>query len=151
MKQSSRLFNCVSCCTQTVVCSDCDRGQIYCGKFCSQTARLQLHRAADKRYQESFKGRMKHALRQQRYRESKKIVTDQGSTPVMESVVLISVEVPCFEPEIQSMVACNVCHFCKKPGTSFFRFGFLQQTFTKSLSFRSKDKIFFRPVTTGDP
>ncbi len=62
MELSSRLFNCVGCCAQTVVCSDCDRGQIYCSIFCSQTARLASHRTAEERYQQSFKGRMNHAL-----------------------------------------------------------------------------------------
>lgn len=151
MKPSSRLFNCVGCYAQTVVCSDCDRGQIYCGQVCSRPARLESHRAANKRYQQSFKGRMNHASRQQRYRELKKIVTDHSSMPVMESVVLLSVEIPCSEPEIQSVVGCDVCHFCKKPVTSFFRYGFLQPSSTKSISFRLKDKKFLQPLMTGDP
>ena len=151
MKLSSRLFNCIGCCTQTIVCSDCDRGQIYCGKICSQLARLQSHRAAEKRYQASFTGRMNHALRQRRYRASKKIVTDHSSLSTVENDVLPSVEISHSEVEIQLVVACNVCHFCKKPVTSFFRFGFLQQSSTKLISFRSKDKKCFQPLMTGDP
>lgn len=151
MKLSSRLFNCVGCHTQTVVCSDCDRGQIYCGKMCSQLARIQSHRLANQRYQTSFKGRMNHALRQRRYRESKIKVTDQGSLLEVENDVLLSVELTCSEPEIQSIVGRDVCHFCKKPVTSFLRFGFLQQTSTKLSSFRSKDKKGFRFFITGDP
>ena len=150
MKQSSRLFNCECCHAQTVVRSDCDRGQIYCGKMCSQTARAQSHRLANKRYQASFKGRMNHALRQRRYRESKIKVTDQGSLLEGENDVLLSIELTCSEPEIQSVVGCDVCHFCKKPVTSFFRLGFLQQMSTTLTFFRLKDKKCFQPLMTGD-
>jgi len=39
MQSSARLFNCARCRRQVVICSHCDRGNIYCSKRCSQTAR----------------------------------------------------------------------------------------------------------------
>ena len=44
MQSSARLFNCARCRCQVVICSHCDRGNIYCGKRCSETARRQSQR-----------------------------------------------------------------------------------------------------------
>lgn len=151
MKLSSRLFNCLGCDTQTVICSDCDRGQVYCGKKCAVSARIISHREANKRYQSSLKGRMNHAARQKRYRDSKQKVTDHGSSPVEENDVLPAVEMASTKPAISSVMTCSVCHFCQRPVTSWLRFGFLQHTSAASVTLWSKDKLFFRPFTTGDP
>jgi len=75
-----RMFGCTRCQTQVFICSDCDRGQIYCGTACSRTARAQHHREADRRYQQSRKGRFTHAARARRYRRRQKAahnVTDR--------------------------------------------------------------------------
>ena len=72
MKQIARLLNCIRCHKQVRICSTCDRGNIYCGSECSVPARRELERAAGARYQKSYKGRLKHAARQQRYREREK-------------------------------------------------------------------------------
>ena len=45
MQSSARLFNCARCRCQVVICSHCDRGNLYCGKRCSQAARRQSVRA----------------------------------------------------------------------------------------------------------
>jgi hypothetical protein len=80
---SARLFNCARCHCQVVLCSHCDRGQIYCGRSCAQAARRQSIRAAGRRYQHSRRGRFKHAERQRRYRHRHHVkVTHQGSPPV---------------------------------------------------------------------
>lgn len=151
MKPSSCLFNCLECDTQTVICSDCDRGQVYCRKICAVSARILSHREANKRYQSSLKGRMNHALRQKRYRDSKKKVTDQGSSPVEKNDVLPMVEITSTKPAISSVMTCSVCHFCQRPVTSWLRFGFLQHTSAASMIVGSKDNYFFRPLPTGDP
>jgi len=39
METVARLFLCAGCRMQVCVCSDCDRGQQYCGDECSQSAR----------------------------------------------------------------------------------------------------------------
>ena len=83
MKKSARLFNCARCLKQVIICSHCDRGNLYCGPACSQQARAQNHRIANQIYQKSLRGRHKNAERQRRYQKLKKNkITDQGS-PVL--------------------------------------------------------------------
>ena len=50
MQSSARLFNCARCRCHVVICSHCDRGNIYCGGRCSQRVRRQSVRAAGRRY-----------------------------------------------------------------------------------------------------
>src|ERR1017187_2166237 len=51
------------------VCANCDRGQRYCSPSCRETVRRGQRRAADRRYQQSERGRQFHRRRQCRYRE----------------------------------------------------------------------------------
>jgi hypothetical protein len=60
---TARLFLCVRCKAQVLVCSHCDRGQIYCAQGCAQTARRDAQRAVGRRYQKSRRGRVNHAAR----------------------------------------------------------------------------------------
>jgi hypothetical protein len=89
---SGRLFACARCCVQVVLCRRCDRGQIYCGRRCSDTARREFQREAGRRYQRGRPGRVRHAARSRRWRERQRvarrallemadgdIVTHQGS------------------------------------------------------------------------
>src|SRR5437667_5795015 len=83
MEPSSRLYACMLCHKQALICSFCDRGQIYCSKFCSSIARKQSQKLSAIRYQKTLNGKLHHAARQARYRRAhKKIVTHQGS-PVL--------------------------------------------------------------------
>ena len=65
----ARLFVCARCRVQVLLCSRCDRGQRYCGRACSRAARSQSLRAAARRYQRSWGGRMAHAARSRRWRQ----------------------------------------------------------------------------------
>jgi hypothetical protein len=76
---SARLFLCARCRVQVLICSCCDRGQIYCAGTCAQEARHQAQRAAGQRYQASRRGRLAHAARSGRWRARQKNVTHQGS------------------------------------------------------------------------
>jgi hypothetical protein len=78
---SARLFVCVECRGQALICSKCDRGQIYCAGDCALRARRRRQRAAGARYQASRRGRFTHAERARRYRARRKNVTHQGSPP----------------------------------------------------------------------
>src|ERR1035438_5907018 len=62
------------------VCANCHRGQRYCSPSCRETVRRGQRRAADRRYQQSERGRQFHRRRQCRYRERQAPapVTDQG-------------------------------------------------------------------------
>ncbi len=67
MKLTPRLFLCALCYEQVIICTRCDRGNIYCSFSCSFTARKNSLREAGVRYQRSHKGRLNHALRQRHY------------------------------------------------------------------------------------
>jgi hypothetical protein len=92
-----RLFLCAepACRVQVVICSDCDRGHIYCAD-CAQHARRRSQHEAGRRYQASSRGRIKHAERSRRWRERQNgarenKVTHHGSPPD-RSAALLSVD-----------------------------------------------------------
>ncbi len=76
---SGRFFLCALCRRQVLICSHCDRGQIYCAGDCRFDARKMRRRETARRYQRSRSGRFNHAARSRRYRTRQKIVTHQGS------------------------------------------------------------------------
>jgi hypothetical protein len=77
---SARLFMCAGCHAQALICSCCDRGQIYCAGDCAVRAR-RTGRDARRRYQTSRRGRLALAERSRRYRVRCKNVTHHGSPP----------------------------------------------------------------------
>ena len=122
MKTSARLFNCTLCHAQAVICSRCDRGNIYCGSGCSQYARAKNHRLANQTYQNTSKGRRVHAERQQRYRERQITkVTDQGS-PSLPPHDLLSASPSKGSFPQRGLI---ICHFCDQMVSPFLRHGFL--------------------------
>jgi hypothetical protein len=98
MEQHARLFLCARCRTQVVLCSHCDRGNRYCNRACWRQARDEAQRQAAQRYQRSWRGRIAHAQRAQRWLQRRAgqaatvlksgadggthNVTHQGSPPV---------------------------------------------------------------------
>jgi hypothetical protein len=88
MHDTARLFLCSACRKQVLVCSRCDRGQIYCADGCAMLARRQSLRESGRRYQSSLRGRLMHAERSQRFRARRKSVTHQGSPAVPPDAVL---------------------------------------------------------------
>jgi hypothetical protein len=125
-KKTARLFSCARCLLPVVICSRCDRGNIYCGSTCSGQSRILNHRIANQKYQHSLKGRLKHAQRQRHYRARKKAaakkVTDQGSPVLPPNDVL-----PDRPNEGPLRGTCTTrCHFCGGPVSLFLRNGFLR-------------------------
>ena len=110
----ARRFVCARCRTPVLVCSHCDRGQIYCAAGCAATARRQSQREAGQRYQDSLPGRFKHAARSRCWRQRKaalaispmppatsvapratQSVTHQGSpTAASDAVLTVSSSMP---------------------------------------------------------
>ena len=80
MNPIGRLYLCACCRKQTIICSPCDRNQIYCSSNCAQSVRRQSVREAGRRYQTSDRGRLAHAQRMRRYRARQENVTHQGSS-----------------------------------------------------------------------
>jgi hypothetical protein len=121
--KSGRYYNCINCQTQVVICSKCDHGNIYCGPICANEARTKNHRAANKKYQATTKGRRKHALRQKRYRErQKQKVTDEGSLLLPAYDVLPREP---NEPKPRQKENYPRCYFCGAT-VIYLRHGFLR-------------------------
>ena len=131
MVETGRMFLCARCHAQVVLCTRCDRGQIYCGPPCSSQARHAAQRAAKQRYQSSRPGRFRHAERARRYRARCKFVTHQGSAMTLAGDLLV-VEAAVPVPEVQS-VAVDAsaqslrCHRCGAHCAVAVRLGFLRQ------------------------
>lgn len=81
----ARRFVCARCRAPVLVCSHCDRGQIYCATGCAPTARRQLQRDAGRRYQDSLRGRFNHAARTQRWRTRQAALAMSTSMPAAAS------------------------------------------------------------------
>lgn len=132
MTISTRLYNCLRCHCQVMVCQPCDHGQRYCSGQCRKIARRESLKRANKKYQNSLKGRFNNAERQHRFRRrkklKKKIVTDQGSPTKLSHDLLIN-KLCIFEkqPKTSPIQANKTCHFCGRPCGSFFRTGFLKK------------------------
>jgi hypothetical protein len=132
---SGRLFVCACCGCEVVVCSRCDRGQIYCGVDCAGQARRQTLRGAGRRCQQTRRGRRMHAARMVRYRAklaqgsagvglpdeggSREIVTHQGSPapPTGDLVADGATTMPRddaspVEPPGRAMTRCHWCGRC---------------------------------------
>ncbi|WP_295460899.1 hypothetical protein [uncultured Thiodictyon sp.] len=133
MDPVGRLFLCGRCRAQVVICSRCDRGQIYCGAACSQAARKESQRAAGRRYQQGRRGRFAHAGRARRHRQrrrQKNNVTHQGSpAPPPDGLLAADSTAAARQPQQTPPrilpVAARHCHFCGCLCAEAVRFGFL--------------------------
>ena len=96
---TARFFLCARCRAQVLICSCCDRGNIYCAQDCAQVARRSAQRAAGRRYQLSFRGRRNHAARARRYRARQNKVTHHGSLPQGTDDVMPEGAAPTWRPD----------------------------------------------------
>ncbi len=137
MCASARVFNCARCCCQVVICSHCDRGNIYCSKRCSHSARRQSRRQAGRRYQRTRRGRFAHAERQRRYRQRRTAkVTHQGSRPILPDETLpAESRTSTWGSEDPGAVPADGirCHLCGRVCSPFLRQSFLRRRPTREL------------------
>ena len=135
MTCSTRLFNCLGCHCQVMVCQSCDQGQRYCGTKCRQIARKNSLKRANQKYQKSRQGRFNNAKRQRRFRQrqkpKEKKVTDHSSPskPVCDLLVGRDYMIKKCEKTPKKHDAM-VCHFCGQPCGPFFRLDFLKKRTT---------------------
>src|SRR6266581_7476730 len=61
-----RLAFCSRCWTRFAVCRACDRCQVYCGRRCSEQARLEDLREIRRRYRRTERGRAAHREQERR-------------------------------------------------------------------------------------
>jgi hypothetical protein len=86
LEPAARRFLCSRCRAPVLVCSACDRGQIYCASGCSVVARRQSQRAAAQRYQRTRCGRFMHAARTRRWRERQAVLASLAAASPAQSV-----------------------------------------------------------------
>ena len=131
---TARFYLCACCQDQVLICSCCDRGQIYCTRECAEESRRNAQREAGRRYQSSHRGRCNHAKRAHDYRARQKKVTHQGSLPqpsddlIAESSALTpSTALPQRSPSCFPRESPWRCHWCGRPCSPFVRNGFLRR------------------------
>lgn len=127
----ARLFLCAGCRAQALICSCCDRGQVYCAGDCAQRARRRKQDAAGRRYQTSHRGRLAHAERARRYRARCNKVTHQGSPqPPSDDLVsrgsLAMASGAVFSDERLRRTGTH-CHWCGRRCPDRVRHGFLRR------------------------
>ena len=128
---SGRLFVCAECRGQVLICSCCDRGQIYCAGHCAPQARRRSLLAAGRRYQASRRGRLAHAVRARRYRARVKKVTHHGS-PALPSDDLLAPSSPTIASDAKASTdpaspPAWRCHWCRRRCLALVRQGFLRR------------------------
>jgi hypothetical protein len=129
---SGRLFLCGGCRAQVVVCSCCDRGQVYCPDGCAKRARHRTLRQAAQRYRRTGRARRMHAARTARWRaRQRESVTHHGS-PVPVASALVAggtASAPCGDvsPAEPPLRAVTHCHWCKRVCLPRLRQGFLRR------------------------
>ncbi len=128
---SGRLFLCAGCRGQVIICSCCDRGQIYCNDGCATWARQRTLKAAGRRYQASQRGRRRHAARMGRYRSRQKKVTHHGSPAPAESDLLTPVAMAAVRDDAPSAAGLRSpgphCHWCGRGCPPLLRQGLLRR------------------------
>lgn len=125
----ARLFWCERCRAQVLICSHCDRGNVYCAD-CAREARRRSQREAGRRYQASRRGRFNHAMRSRRYRARKNNVTHQGSPPDRtDDLLVVSLVVVAMNPASTDRISRPRwhCHCCGRRCPEFVRRAFLQR------------------------
>ena len=114
MPDSCRLFQCLRCHKQVIICTQCDRGNRYCPDGCAEKSRADSLKRAAKKYQKSRPGKLNNALRQQRFRaRQQKKVTHQGSIKIPRCAVLHTESIV-LETHQHRVTSADVlyCHCC---------------------------------------
>ena len=128
---TARMYNCLRCHSQVVICRRCDHGNIYCVK-CAPVASNDAKNRAAVRYQTTYQGKVKHAARQSRYRERlKEKVTHKGSKDCQVSDLLVDKQKKVSSVTVRPGSAVNtsiLCHTCRNLCSAFIRSNFLLST-----------------------
>lgn len=128
MRDGFRVHVCHWCFEVIEVCSACDHGRRYCGEGCAKAARDTYKLKAGLAYQQTFEGRLRHAARQQRYRERlKQKVTRQCRRAVAVARIREEANRQRVARAVEAALAkeWTVCHRCKRtcrgPGRRGYR------------------------------
>lgn len=128
--QSSRIYNCTHCHTLVAICSCCDRGNIYCGDICAAHSRKVSLHLSNKRYQNTYQGKLNHAAAQKRYvarlKRSVQKMTDHGSQPRCNILILLMLIVAARINVAKQNHMDIYCNFCGCRCSYFARNNFLR-------------------------
>lgn len=128
MEHTPRLFQCELCHAQVMICSGCDRGQIYCGRVCALISRKKSMKMAGARYQATFAGKLHHAARQSAYRRRlREMVTHQGSPFLSQNASMATIKNKAERTERRQRKSAITCCFCQKPVSDWIRNDFLRR------------------------
>jgi len=130
-EETYRLYSCRRCAQQVRICGRCDRGQQYCTGECAQIRRRESLRRAARRYQQSYRGACRHAVRQRAWRARRtQKVTHQGSfggvtAPIVASSATTTEETYADGVGATALPHCDRtrprCCFCGRPLGHFAR------------------------------
>lgn len=112
------------------ICSYCYRGQVYCSQACRQPARRQQRREANRRHQQTLRGRIAHSRRQHAYRlrragaHSENKVTDHSSQASLRvrpsgrvsSATWVNIICWLLQRALRANSGLVVCQFCGRSG-----------------------------------
>ncbi len=134
MEPIARLYNCTLCHIQSLICSKCDHGQIYCGKDCAVIARRASLKEAGIRYQSTPRGKRNHAARQARYEMKLKFnLTHHPSLEIPLCAPMQQPENNAEKTKTGHQEAILFCCFCEKPVSDWLRNDFLRRREHKKL------------------
>ena len=109
MARSARLFLCARCRDQVVLCSHCDRGQVYCSRACSVASRHERQRHAAQLYQDSRGGRLKHAARAACWRARRRSLRQASAGGDVDKVTHQSCPGSTADDSLQACDTPNAC------------------------------------------
>ena len=118
MDRSARLFQCLRCREQVVLCSDCDHGQVYCGPACSLAARREHRRRSAQRYQSSRCGRLKHAARMACWRRRRRSLRLSGAGASANKVTHQGCLPTAADASLPACQPSNACEPIEHPGSA---------------------------------
>jgi hypothetical protein len=132
MCRSARLYNCARCSRQVIICSHCDRGNIYCADNCFDLSRKEKLKQAQKRYEQTAHAKELKAKRQKQYRQRKKEkATHQGSIQLALYDLLL-IELEKLKNKVKkrhfTQYQSMRCHFCGSTCSDYLRLFFLERT-----------------------
>lgn len=142
MNPSARLYQCLRCHSQVVICRQCDRGHRFCGEDCARLSRRDSQRRSAQRYRKTIPGKVSNARRQRLFRQRNSNrqrealstkVTHQGSTSPTHYAPLLIRRWTAHKKAVRDTLVGQIrCHCCGELCDVFLRRHFLHSSMAPS-------------------